>query len=132
MMSLAGEALRVLYVEDEDDIRLLGEMALADVGGFQVRACASGAEAIAAARDFQPDLLVLDVMMPEMDGPSTLKALRALPQTAAVPAVFMTAKIMPNEIEALKKLGALEVVPKPFDPMTIAETLRAIWRRGRG
>jgi CheY-like chemotaxis protein len=80
-------------------------------------------------KDFHPDLLLLDVMMPEMDGPSTLRALRALPQTAAVPAVFMTAKVMPHEVAALRGLGAIEVVPKPFDPMTLAETLREIWRR---
>jgi CheY-like chemotaxis protein len=126
---MADEPLSVLYVEDDDGIRMIGEMALADVGGMQVRACASGDEALAAVQSFRPDLLVLDVMMPGMDGPATLKALRELPQTAAVPAVFMTAKIMPHEVEGLKKLGAIEVVPKPFDPMTIAETLRDIWRR---
>jgi CheY-like chemotaxis protein len=126
---MTDEPLRVLYVEDDDGIRMIGEMALADVGGMRVRACASGDEALAAAQSFHPDLLVLDVMMPGMDGPATLKALRALPHVAAVPAVFMTAKIMPHEIEALKKLGAIEVVPKPFDPMTIAVTLRDIWRR---
>jgi CheY-like chemotaxis protein len=126
---MADEPLSVLYVEDDDGIRMIGEMALADVGGMRVRACASGDEALAAVQSFHPDLLVLDVMMPGMDGPATLKALRALPDVAAVPAVFMTAKIMPHEVEGLKKLGAIEVVPKPFDPMTIAETLRDIWRR---
>ncbi len=120
---------RILYVEDEDDIRMVGEMALVDVGGFEVRSCSSGAEALAAAPAFRPDLVVLDVMMPGMDGPSVLRALRALPGTAAVPAIFMTAKIMPSEVAELKAAGALDVVPKPFDPMTLPDEIRAIWSR---
>jgi two-component system OmpR family response regulator len=126
---MRAELGRILYVEDEDDIRMVGEMSLAEVGGFDVRACSSGEEAIAVAEEFAPDLMVLDVMMPGMDGPSVLKALRALPALAAVPAIFMTAKIMPAEIAELKAAGALDVVPKPFDPMTLPEEIRAIWSR---
>ena len=126
---MAKELKKILYVEDEEDIRMVGEMSLADVGGFEVKACASGAEAIAAAAAFAPDLMVLDVMMPGMDGPTALKALRAMPALASVPAIFMTAKIMAAEIDELKAAGALEVVPKPFDPMTLPDELRAIWSR---
>ena len=123
------ELKKILYVEDEEDIRMVGEMSLADVGGFEVKCCASGAEAIAAAPGFAPDLMVLDVMMPGMDGPTALKALRAIPALASVPAIFMTAKIMASEVAELKAAGALEVVPKPFDPMTLPEEIRAIWAR---
>jgi two-component system OmpR family response regulator len=123
------ELRRILYVEDEDDIRMVGEMSLVDVGGFEVLTCSSGAEAVAAAAKFAPDLLLLDVMMPGMDGPSVLKTLRGEPATAAVPAIFMTAKIMAAEIAELKAYGALDVVPKPFDPMTLPDEIRAIWSR---
>ena len=123
----ARELNRILYVEDEEDIRMVGEMSLAEVGGFDVRVCSSGPEAIAAAASFAPDLLLLDVMMPGMDGPSALRALRALPGMAAVPAIFMTAKIMAAEVAELKAAGALAVVPKPFDPMTLPGEIRAIW-----
>ena len=124
---MARELKRVLYVEDEEDIRMVGEMSLAEVGGFEVLACASGEETIAAAAGFGPDLLVLDVMMPGMDGPSVLGALRALPATATVPAIFMTAKIMATEVAQLRSLGALGVIPKPFDPMTLPAEIQAIW-----
>ena len=126
---MAGDLCRILYVEDEEDIRMVGEMSLADVGGFEVRACASGEEALQAVVSFAPDLILLDVMMPGMDGPSVLKALRGLAKTARVPAIFMTAKIMPAEVVELKAAGALEVLPKPFDPMTLPDEIRAVWRR---
>jgi two-component system, OmpR family, response regulator len=123
---------KVLCVEDEADIRTVAEMALASVGGFEVLLCSSGAEAIAKAARFKPDIVLLDVMMPGMDGRDTLKALRALPGLATVPAVFLTAKAMPSEVARFKKLGALDVIAKPFDPMTLAEHVKRIWeRRGR-
>ncbi len=85
---------RILYVEDEPDIRAIAQMALEAVGGFSVIGCASGSEALSAAATAQADLLLLlDVMMPGMDGPDTLKALRALPATANTPVIFMTAKV---------------------------------------
>ncbi len=123
------ELKRILYVEDEEDIRMVGEMSLVDVGGFEVGACPGGAEALAMAPGFAPDLFLLDVMMPGMNGPSVLRALRDLPGMQDVPALFMTAKIMPAEIAELKAAGALEVIPKPFDPMTLPDEIRAIWAR---
>ena len=84
---------RILYVEDEPDIRAIAQMALEAVGGFTVIACASGSEALANAPGASADLLLLDVMMPGMDGPSTLKALRELSATAQTPVIFMTAKV---------------------------------------
>jgi two-component system, OmpR family, response regulator len=122
---------RILYVEDDADIRAIAQMALEAVGGFTVIACASGGEALAAAPDAAADLLLLDVMMPGMDGPSTLKGLRQLPATANTPVIFMTAKVQPAEVAQHKALGALDVIAKPFDPMELAAQIREIWGRPR-
>ena len=120
---------RILYVEDEPDIQAVAKLALEMVGGFTVKVCSSGEEAMRVAEAFAPDMILLDVMMPGMDGPSTLKALRALPALAEVPVAFMTAKVQPAEIAQFRALGARDVIPKPFDPMTLADQVRAIWER---
>jgi two-component system OmpR family response regulator len=118
---------RILYVEDEPDIRMVAQMALEAVGGFAVIACASGSEALAAAPAAAADLLLLDVMMPGMDGPSTLKALRELPATAQTPVIFMTAKVQAAEVAQYMALGALDVIHKPFDPMELSAQIGRIW-----
>ena len=118
---------RILYVEDEPDIRFVAEMALQAVGGFTVITCTCGEEALSAAPAAGADLLLLDVMMPGMDGPGTLKALRALPATAHTPVIFMTAKVQAAEVALYKGLGALEVIAKPFDPMEISAQIQRIW-----
>lgn len=120
---------RVLYVEDDRDIQMLARLALETVGGFTVEVCDSGEEALRRGPAFAPDLVVLDVMMPGMDGPTTLGHLRALPALATVPVVFMTAKAQPQEVAQLRQLGAAGVITKPFDPMVLAERLREIWRQ---
>jgi CheY-like chemotaxis protein len=121
--------LRLLYVDDEPDIRELVGMSLDLDGGFEARICGSGAEALEVAPRFRPDLILLDVMMPGMDGRTTLRQLRAMPDLAAVPVIFFTAKVMPSEIARFRELGAAEVLSKPFDPLTLAEQIRAVWRR---
>jgi CheY-like chemotaxis protein len=118
---------KILLVEDEPDIRAVAQLALEVVGDFTVRLCDGGEAALAALAEFAPDLVLLDVMMPGMDGPATLAALRALPQGGDVPVIFMTAKVQPAEIEGYRRLGAIGVVAKPFDPMALADTLRDIW-----
>ncbi|MBL1277950.1 MAG: response regulator [Ectothiorhodospiraceae bacterium] len=123
------ELNRILYVEDEPDIQAVAEIALNAVGGFTLKACSSGEEALAEAVAFAPDLLLLDVMMPSMDGPTTLLELRKLPELANTPVMFMTAKVQPQEIAHFKSLGAMEVVAKPFDPMTLADQIKAIWEQ---
>ena len=121
------EALyRILYVEDDSDIRMVAQMALQAVGGFTVIACASGPDALKAAPEARADLLLLDVMMPGMDGPDTLKALRGIPATAHTPVIFITAKVQAAEMAAYKALGALEVIQKPFDPMELSAQIRRI------
>ncbi|MBE0510486.1 MAG: response regulator [Chromatiales bacterium] len=118
---------RILYVEDESDIQAVAKLALEMVGGFEVKICSSGEEALAVAEAFAPQLLLLDVMMPGIDGPGTLAALRDIPSLAEVPAVFMTAKVQTNEVAYYKSLGALGVIAKPFDPMGLADEVRRIW-----
>ena len=118
---------RVMYVEDEPDIQAVAKLALELVGGFTVKVCSSGEEALREAEGFAPELILLDVMMPGMDGPTTLQALRGLPSLATVPVAFMTAKVQPAEVAHYKTLGARDVIPKPFDPMTLASQVRAIW-----
>lgn len=120
---------RILYVEDEPDIQAVAQLALEMLGGFTVKICSSGEEALREAAGFAPDMILLDVMMPGMDGPSTLKALRELPSLAEVPIAFMTAKVQPAEVAYYKSLGAREVIAKPFDPMILANQVRAIWER---
>ncbi|MCF8150042.1 MAG: response regulator [Burkholderiaceae bacterium] len=120
---------RILYVEDEADIRTVAQLALEAVGGFTALLVASGAEALESVRDFAPDLLLLDVMMPGMDGPATLSALRALPEAATVPVVFLTARAQPAEVAALIAQGAIGVITKPFDPMTLADQVRSLWEK---
>ena len=120
---------RILYVEDEPDIQAVARIALETVGGFILQVCSSGEEALNTAVEFAPDLLLLDVMMPGMDGPSTLRELRKLPGLENIPTVFMTAKVQPQEIEQFKSFGALDVIPKPFDPMALSEQIIAVWQQ---
>jgi len=122
---MTEQSVRVLYVEDEDDIRAVAQIAL-DGEGFELIPCASGQEALDKAADVTPDVILLDVMMPGMDGPTTLTQLRNIPKLARTPAIFMTAKVQPSEIAQLKSLGALDVIAKPFDPMGLAEQLHSI------
>jgi CheY-like chemotaxis protein len=120
--------LRILHVDDEPDIRDVVEMALGLDSDFTVRGCSSGTEAIKTAAEWKPDLILLDVMMPVMDGPTTLSHLRDTPKTAGIPVVFMTARAQPRELEHFVSLGAEGVIAKPFDPMTLASSVRSYVR----
>ena len=94
-----------------------------------VEICSSRSQALAAVSVWKPDLILLDVMMPDMDGPTTFQKLQTLPETSSIPVIFMTAKVQPKEIESYKALGAIDVIAKPFDPMTLADTIKSIWTR---
>lgn len=126
------EKLRLLYVDDESDIRDIVEIALEDEMDLELRLCPSGAAALELTQKYRPDLLLLDVMMPGMDGPTTLKRLRELPGCETTPAVFVTAKVQPHEVEQFKALGAIGVIAKPFDPMLLANQVRTLWEQSRG
>jgi CheY-like chemotaxis protein len=118
-------ALRVLHVDDEPDIREVVELSLGLDPDLVVRSCASGEEALGVVEDWAPGIILLDVMMPVMDGAATLGHLRSNPRTAHIPVVFMTARAQSRELDLFRSLGAVGVIPKPFDPMALAASLRA-------
>ena len=121
-----GAVRKILMVDDDADIRRIGHVSLAKVGKWEVALASSGTEAIDMALREQPDLILLDVMMPGLDGPSTLTKLKADPDTAGIPVIFMTAKVLTEEVEQYMALGAQGVVMKPFDPMTLPDQIRRI------
>ena len=128
-----NDALKnILYAEDEDDIREIAKIALEDLGGFNVKYCKNGKEVLDAIHHFQPDLILLDVMMPELDGPSTLLEVRKIPNFKLIPVVFMTARVQTNELAQYKLMGAIDVIEKPFDPMLLSNNLNEIWNKFRG
>ena len=130
---MSAEPLRhILFVEDDPDIHAIVEFALAKAGGLSVVACRTGLEALQAVQRFRPDLVLLDVMLPELDGPGTLEALRRIPGHESTPVVFLTALAKEREFEEYRALGAIGVISKPFDPTALAETLNGIWRRHHG
>lgn len=111
---------RILHVDDEADIREVAVMSLELDDALEVRTAASGDEALATAFAWIPDLILLDVMMPGMDGPETLARLRSDERTVSVPVVFVTARTQSSDVERFLALGAIGVIAKPFDPMTLA------------
>jgi CheY-like chemotaxis protein len=127
-----SEQPKILHVDDDPDIREISRIALELVGGLEVVQFASGQEALAGAQSAQPDLFLLDVMMPGMTGEETLRELRRMPEFEQTPAIFMTAKAQHSDIDKLKDAGALDVIVKPFDPMQLAADILRIWSSGRG
>ncbi|HSX56709.1 MAG TPA: response regulator [Sphingomonas sp.] len=117
---------RILYIDDEADIREVAQMALELDPVFEVRSCASGAEGVVEAAAWRPDLILLDVMMPGMDGPTTFARLAEQPETAGIPVVFITARTQSSEVAGFRDLGARGVLAKPFDPMTLADQVRGL------
>jgi len=124
-------ALRtILYTDDDPDIRLIVQTALTLAEGLTVQTADSGERALELAHQLQPDLLMLDVMMPGLDGPATLKRLRADPAIAQIPVIFVTAKATPEDVLRFRALGALAVIAKPFDPMQLPAQVLALWQTG--
>lgn len=121
------ELSRIAYVEDEPDIREVAGLALTEIGGFEVDVCASGQEAMERIPEFKPQLVLLDVMMPGMDGTEVLTQLRKLGHVKNVPVIFMTAKTRKEEVDRFLEIGAVAVIPKPFDPLILAGEIRSIW-----
>lgn len=117
----------VLYVDDEPDIREVAQLALGLAPQLDVHVCESGERALQLMPRLQPQLVLLDIMMPGMDGTATLARMRADPALAKVPVVFVTAKALAREIERFRELGAAAVIAKPFDPMQLADQIFAIW-----
>jgi CheY-like chemotaxis protein len=128
-----SQSLRsILYVDDEDDIREIVQLSLQLDSDLELVTCASGGVALAYVETWIPDVVVLDVMMPGLDGPGTLARMRGKAETADIPVVFLTAKAQRAELARFLGLGAIGVIAKPFDPMTLAAELRRLWSARRG
>jgi len=125
----ASPLRRVLHVEDDPSIRAIASIALVSVGGLELLSCADGADALARAPDFDPQVLLLDVMMPGMDGPTLLGELSRRISMAGRMTLFMTAKVQPADLLAYRALGAFDVILKPFDAMRLAQRIGESWQR---
>lgn len=117
---------RILCVDDESDMRMLIKMSLENVGGYEVQVCTSGQELLDNAARWLPDLVVLDAVMPVMDGLETLRRLRELDGYKNTPVLFMTGKAKDSE-PAFRAAGAIGIVTKPFDPIHLAQDIQSLW-----
>ena len=125
---MSEELKDILVVEDDLDIQEIEKLSLSSVGGYSTTICGSGAEALKLLEQQIPQLVLLDVAMPEMDGPTILKIMRLSPKLAKIPVIFLTAKVQTKEIEEYEKMGVLGIISKPFDPMTLSETILEMWK----
>lgn len=125
----APKLQRILQIDDDEDILAVAQVALQGYGGFEVRTAQTGAAALDLLGSFAPQLILLDWMMPGMDGPATLRALQAAPALAGVPVVYLTATVSPHLREAALASGAVEMLIKPFVPRQLVADLLAIWKR---
>lgn len=123
---------KIMMVEDDTDIQSIVKLSLESIGNFRVLTCSSGYDALSNVTAFNPDLILLDVMMPEMDGVETFKKLRANNASKMTPIIFMSAKIQSHEVDEYYQLGAMSVIAKPFDPMTLPKTILDCWDSENG
>ncbi|HVH13127.1 MAG TPA: response regulator [Longimicrobium sp.] len=117
---------KILLVDDEDDIREVAQMSLEMTAGWEVVTAPSGADALRTAAAERPDAILLDVMMPGMDGPATARALRAEPDTAEIPIILLTAKVQAADRRRFDDLGVAGILAKPFDPIALADQVREV------
>lgn len=118
--------MKVLIIDDEEDIRSIASMSLGILGNMDVVEADGGEEGISKAAELQPDAILLDMMMPVLDGPATLAKLRDNPDTKNIPVIFLTARAMTSEVERLKSMGATGILTKPFDPTTLAQQVKQL------
>ncbi|MBI5346114.1 MAG: response regulator [Chlamydiae bacterium] len=128
---MAKSLKKLLIVDDDQDIIDIIQIALEEMPGVQIKYCLSAESGIKEALSFQPDFILIDVMMPHMDGIAMLKAMRLIPALANVPVAFLTAKIQKEEIDQYHKLGVKEIITKPFDPITLADQILKIWKKNQ-
>lgn len=119
----------ILLVEDDPDIQSVAKLSLEMLGNFTVKICSSGEQALYEIKTFVPDLVLMDVMMPGMDGPATLKNMRKIGLMADVPVIFMTAKVQYSEVSFYKSLGAIDVIAKPFDAINLSVQVSNAWKK---
>jgi two-component system, OmpR family, response regulator len=120
---------RICYVEDDEDIQRIVRMSLERVGKMTVEVVGDPTMAIEAMSTFKPDLVMLDWMMPKLDGPALFRQMQIRPETKALPVVFITAKASQRDLDELMKMGAVATISKPFSPKDLPEQLRDIWRK---
>lgn len=123
---------RILLADDEPDILEVARIALEIVGGYEVSACTSGAELLERLPGFDPDLVVIDVLMPDMAGLEVLEKVRATPGYEKVPVIFLTGLVRDEDLEELRQSGVTEIIRKPFDPMTLADQIDGVWEASGG
>jgi len=126
---MSGELKHVVIIDDEPDVVAVAQMSLETVGNLTVTTANNGMDGIKVLEQTKPDVILLDVMMPGMDGPTTFKVLRGLPELNDIPVIFMTARVRPSEVDEYLALGANGVIPKPFDPMQLTAQVTEIWER---
>lgn len=120
---------KILYVEDQKDIQLIAKYALETIGKYELSICNNGQEALDSIKSFSPDMILLDVMMPVMDGPTTLENIKKMDAFKDTPIIFMTAKVLPTEINALIEMGAAGVISKPFNPVELSNEIQSIYNK---
>jgi two-component system, OmpR family, response regulator len=120
---------KILYAEDEPDVQTVVELTIQAMSNYEIKIANNGKKLLECVEDYKPDLILLDVMMPEMDGPTTFKFLQANENTKNIPIIFMTAKVQAHEIEILNKTGGVGIITKPFDPMTLCSEIEEIWNK---
>jgi len=126
------ELTKILYAEDELDIQIIVELAVQSTSNYDIKICNNGKELLNCVEEVRPDLILLDVMMPEMDGPTTFKNLQAKEKTKNIPVIFMTAKAQAHELEIYKSSGVIGIITKPFDPMDLCSNIKKIWSEHSG
>jgi len=118
---------KILYAEDEPDVQTVVEITVQSMSDYEIKICDNGKLLLDCVEDYNPDLILLDVMMPEMDGPATFKRLRSNAKTENIPVVFMTAKAQVHEVLLFQETGVIGVITKPFDPLTLCSEIQKIW-----
>jgi len=123
---------RILIADDEPDILEISRIALEAVGGFEVSVCSSGKELLERLPEFRPDLVIVDVLMPDMTGPEVFEEIRRRPEFDEIPVIYLTGVIQEEELEDLRQTGVADVILKPFDPMTLADRINGVWKGTHG
>lgn len=119
--------LKILYAEDEPDVQTIVEISVWSTSNYEIKTCKNGKLLLECVEEYKPDLILLDVMMPEMDGPTTYKNLQLNEKTKYIPVIFITAKAQTHEVELFKETGVIGVITKPFDPITLCSDIQNIW-----
>jgi CheY-like chemotaxis protein len=123
---------RIMYVDDDPDLQDIVRLSLETRGGFTVTCCDSGNQALEEIAAFKPDLVILDMVLPGMNGLQLLERMRKLRGTPSIPVIFLTSKISPHHMEEYKELGVIGVINKPLNPLELRHQLREIWERSPG